>query len=675
MKTLSRALLVAALSGASAFGQSPEQSDAANVEELDAFVVSERFLFSDQVNALKSPTPIIDVPQSLSITGSDQIEERGFDSIGDIVDYTPGVNNTQGEAHRDAVVFRGSRSTGSFFVDGVRDDVQYYRPLYNVEQLEVLRGPNALLFGRGGTGGIINRVTKKGIIGNQFTEYQLSVDSFGAYGVQIDSNIILSEQSALRFNTYYDDLENHRDHYDGQRLGVNPTIHFEINDRTTVDISYEYSDNERFIDRGIPTGTDGEPIEAFEDQFFGDKDINEATFEAHVLRAALQHQFSEDLKGRIDLAYGDYDKYYANFYASDYDQAGAPDTVTLSGYVDTTQRKTLTLSSGLIGEFETGDIKHTIVSGLEFMHSDNKNDRFGVPSQAFTISTYNDRTGLGFPNPVDDTNADLNVFSAYIQNELALSEQFDLVLGGRYDRFDLDVTGSSNGSQVDEAFTPRLGVVFKPEEFVSLYASYSKTFLPQSGEQFASLGDAGLDPDEFINYEIGLKWDLTKAVSFTSAAFIVEQDTIDDVGGVPTRYESEISGFEAQLQGRLTDKWTMNAGYSYLDGEDDKSGNRPRELPENMLSIWNKYQLTEKFALGLGGIYQDDSFITTANDTTLPSYFRIDAAAYYDLSENFRIQLNVENLTDELYFPNSHGDHQVTVGAPINATVSIIGRF
>ena len=140
----------------------PDEDDALVQGEI---VVVGQYLYTDQVNALKSPTPIIDVPQSLSIITADQILQQGFDSISDIIAYTPGVNASQGEGHRDAVVFRGVRSTADFFIDGVRDDVQYYRPLYNLEQVEVLRGANALLFGRGGTGGLINRVTKKADLG------------------------------------------------------------------------------------------------------------------------------------------------------------------------------------------------------------------------------------------------------------------------------------------------------------------------------------------------------------------------------------------------------------------------------------------------------------------------------------------------------------------------------
>ena len=172
--------------------------------DIEETVFTGEALYTNQVNALRTPTPIIDVPQSLSLTSAEEILLRDFDSIGDIVAYTPGVNMSQGEGHRDAVVFRGVRSTADFFVDGVRDDVQYYRPLYNVEQVEILRGPNALLFGRGGTGGLLNRVSKKAQFDDDFTGFVLSVDTFGGTDVQLDTNIAINESAAFRFNAFYE---------------------------------------------------------------------------------------------------------------------------------------------------------------------------------------------------------------------------------------------------------------------------------------------------------------------------------------------------------------------------------------------------------------------------------------------------------------------------------------
>ena len=276
----------------------------------------------------------------------------------------------------------------------------------------------------------------------------------------------------------------------------------------------------------------------------------------------------------------------------------------------------------------------------------------------------------------DDTRVGINVFSAYIQDEIELNHQWDAVIGARFDSFDIDVfnvPANENRSRADDEISPRLGLVFKPQEYVSLYGSYSESFLPRSGEQFANINGSNsqLDPNTFSNLEAGVKWDINQTVNLTFSLFEVEQSSPQVADSDPSTLDvidSEITGYELQLQGRVTDNWYVSAGYSNLDGEQvsrsGPTGLRPRELPENMFSLWNNLQVTDEFALGLGLTHQDSSYINNSNSAMLPSYTRVDAAAYYDISDDFRVQINVENLTDELYFPNSHSTHQASVGHP-----------
>ncbi len=669
----------------------------------DEIIVTGQFLYADQVNALKSPTPIIDVPQSLSIVTADEIIQRGFTSVGQIIDYTPGVNSSQGEGHRDSVVFRGVRSTADFFIDGVRDDVQYYRPLYNLAQVEILRGPNALLFGRGGTGGILNRVTKKAVVGEGFGGFVAGVDTFGEFGLQVDSNFAASDSVALRINGMYESLNNHRDFYDGERIGINPTARFEVTPSTTVDLSYEYVEHERFVDRGIPTGADGRPVEDYQDIVFADPEQNLTTLKANLFWASVQHAFSDELKANVSAFYGDYDKFYGNLYASGYDAVNSPDEVTLDGYEDVTERQNLILSGNLIGEFNTGSFHHTLITGAEYISTSSDQFRFNT----FWNTTLDDNETFSIQRPLnirnnvgvnalgvattndysvdlnDDTRVNIDVFSAYIQDEIAISDMFDIILGARFDSFDIDVLNvpaAETRTRKDEEISPRLGLVFKPKENISLYGSYSESFLPRSGEQFANInGDNNqLDPNTFSNIEAGLKWDFARGLSLTAALFEIEQESPVVSDGDASQFdviETTVNGFEFQLQGQLTDDWFVSAGYSYLDGEQADADLRPRELPENTFSLWNNYQVTEAFGLGLGVTYQDESFINNSNSAVLPSYTRFDAAAYYDVSESLRLQVNVENLTDTLYFPNAHSTHQATVGKPLNARFTVSGQF
>ena len=689
------------------FAGAPLRAETTDQPTLEETLVRGSYLQSNEANALKTPTPILDVPQSLSIVTSEQILRRGFTSVSDIIEYLPGVSMSQGEGHRDAVVFRGVRSTADFFIDGVRDDVQYYRPLYNLEQLEVLRGPNALLFGRGGTGGILNRVTKKAELGSNFSQITGYADSFGAGGLQGDVNVGLTDSVAFRLNAMAEGLDNHRDHFDGERIGVNPTARVSFNESTRLDLSYEYVDHERFIDRGIPTGSNGDPVERFDRVVFGDPDVYVYSLKAHIFMANLEHRFSDSMKGKVTALYGDYDKLYQNFYAASYSEANSPGVVTLDGYVDTTQRENLILSGNLIKEVSFANMSHRFLLGAEFVDTSSDQDRWntywsetaddketfsvarpmgiigGVGTNALGGRTVNDFT----VDQNDDTRVGVEVASFYLQDEMAVTNYLDIVLGARFDQFEIDVfnvPADDSRSKQDEEVSPRLGLVLKPMENMSLYASYSESFLPRSGEQFANInGSKGqLDADTFANTELGFKWDISPALSFTAAVFEIEQESPQVADNDPETLDvikSETDGFELQLEGQLTEAWYISAAYSYLDGEQmgrtGSKGLRPRELPENMFSVWNFVQFTPKLGAGLGLTYQDESFINNSNTARLPSYTRVDAALYYEWSDDLRVQLNFENLGDTVYFPSSHSTHQASVGAPFNARLAVTMDF
>ena len=685
-------LVIAIIFNLSMVGNVFAQSNSADPEEI---IVKGKVLYSDQVTALKTPVPIIDVPQTLSIVTDEEIRKQGFRDLGDIVRYTPGVNTSQGEGHRDSVVFRGVRSTADFYLDGVRDDVQYYRSLYNLEQVEILRGPNALLFGRGGTGGIINRVTKKAVLDDAFGSFDMGADTFGAFDFAVDYNVQTGENSALRINFHSDTLENHRDYYDGDRYGFNPTLRVQLSPQTTLDLSYEHADHERFIDRGVPT-LNGEPVEAFEEIVFGDTDTNLTTLRADIYRANVSHEFSDTQKGNFVVQYSDFAKMYKNYYASGY---SGGNTFTADGYKDPTERTNLIVSGNIVNEFQTGSAKHTLLVGAELIDTENENFRYNT----FFITTEDDNEVFNITRPINfgvnaagvrtyndftadlksKTESDIEVSSFYIQDQIDVSDSFKIMIGGRFDSFDITVKDIKNGtaeSRSDEEVSPRAGLIFKPQENISLYVSYSESFLPRSGEQFKSLSSssARLDPDVFESTEVGVKWDIRDNLSFTISYFDSEQTQAvrdSDTGENSEIVGLQVDGIELELKGQVSDKLYLALGYSDLDGETGKGG-EPREIPEQTASLWATYEVNEQFGLGLGITHQGESNIK--NDKPgliLPDYTRVDFAAYYDLADDLSIQLNVENLTDELYFPHSHSTHQASVGEPLNARVSLRKRF
>ncbi len=685
------------------------QADDQAIEE--EIVVTGKYLSIDKINSVKTPTPILDVPQSLSILTAAQIEEQAFRNFGDVLRYTPGLSISQGEGHRDAIIIRGIQTTADFFIDGIRDDVQYYRPLYNVEQIEILRGSNALLFGRGGGGGVINRVQKKAVVGEQFTSFNAGYSTLDAHSFGVDTNFGNGDRGAFRLNAYYQGHDNHRDFYDGESFAINPTATLLLSDATSLDLSYEYVDDDRVVDRGVPSvnraNGPAEPLEDFEDTFFGSRNANDTTLEAHIVRARLDHEFSDRLRGNVTAHYADYDKLYRNLYASDavVVSNGTVPEVELDGYLDATERENFIFQANLIGEFQTGSFKHTLLFGIEAgnqktanARSDNVFDANGDDQLVIPFTDPLQIPAFGYTNPVRDRESELDFTSVYLQDQVDVTEQLKLLVGLRYDSFDIDVFDTieqNDGDAVDGNFnrkdtevTPRYGIIWKPAENISAYASYSETFLPRSGDQFLTLNldSESTRPQFFENREIGFKWDIRPDLSFTAAVFELERESYtsvdpDDPGQVIIIEGSETTGFELQLAGNLTEYWAITANYASLDGEVQRAdgsgndGNDTRQTPDSMFSLWNNFRINDKLSFGIGATYQDSFFVREDNAVEVPDYTRIDAALFYDVSEALRVQLNIENLLDEAYFPDAHSNNNISTGKPLNARVSATYRF
>ena len=689
-------------------------------EEL---VVKGNVLYSDRVNALKTPVPVINVPVSVSIITDDEIARRGFTELGDLVRYTPGVNTSQGEGHRDAIVFRGNRSTADFFQDGVRDDVQYYRSLYNVEQVEILRGPNALLFGRGGTGGVVNRVSKKGVLGETFGSFAIGSDTFGAYDFTADYNILINENRSLRIMMHRDYLDNHRNYYDGDRAGFNPTLKVRLDDSTVLDVSYEYADHERFIDRGIPTGANGEPVETLADVVFGDPELNSTTLTADILRASLTRDFSDTSKLIFTATISEFEKMYQNLYAAGYDATA--EEVALDGYRDPTSRNNLIFSLNFVNEFKTRSATHTLLVGAEIVDTDNANLRFnsyftnagaaplandtsGIYSGMSQLTKYDRETflisdiragvfnkdeagaavALDFTSSLSSKTAtEYEVTSIFIQDQINFSDSLKLLIGGRYDDYeisvnDLKASGTPVYNKTEDLFSPRAGLIFKPQENMSVYLSYSDTFSPKAGEQYkkmtndSTLGSV-LDADEVENMEIGIKVALLDDLFITAAYFHAESTQMKSrtVNSVDEQYgmvNKEVDGYEIELSGRISDQLDLSMSYADFEGANVAQS---REIPDYTFTAFASYQVSDDFGIGFGVTSQGDSQIGTSATLYLPSYTRVDLAAYYNLADDLTIQANLENLTDETYFPHSHSTHQASVGEEMNTRVSIRRTF
>jgi catecholate siderophore receptor len=674
-----------------------QQGDAA-AEDGTIVVLAPEYAEGRITSATKIETPLVDVPQAVTVVTRDLIDDLNIRSMTDLVRFTPGVSSGQGEGHRDQITIRGQNTTADFFVDGVRDDVQYFRSFYNVDRVEVLKGPNAMIFGRGGGGGVINRVTKAPNADLAFNAFAGSVDTFGSAFIEGDVNAPLGDALALRLNAFYERLDNHRDAFDGDRFGLNPTALVTLGEATSILFSYEYVDDNRVVDRGVPAARVGtiadpaRPVRGFRDAFFGIRGLNETDFNAHVVKLTTTHRFSDAVSLSNKLSYGDYDKVYSNVFPATPVQTNG--TLGIEAYIDPTNRSNLFSQTDLVVTAATGGIEHTILVGNEIGFQDTTNARlngfFGTATRVFVPFT----DPIAIPTPTFRTiravDSDADVLAFYLQDQVALGAHFEIVAGIRFDSFDVKVTNLLSGQSFDrrdELWSPRLGLVWKPAEAMSAYASYSRSYLPQSGDQFLSLDltAAALKPEKFENYELGFKWDVREDLSFTAAVYQLDRSNTRAPGATPGTVvltgEQRSKGLELGLNGRLTPAWRVSAGYALQESEIRRTtaaapaGRDVAQVPKHQLSLWNHYDFDDRIGVGIGLYHQAKSFASISNAVVLPSYTRVDAAAFFKISDNLEAQLNVENLLGETYFPTAHNDSNISTGAPRSARLTLRTRF
>ena len=636
--------------------------------------------------ATKTDTPLRNVPQSVSVVTRDVIDDLDMQNMTDVVRYVPGVSMGLGEGHRDAPTLRGNSTTADFFVDGVRDDVQYYRDLYNVERVEVLKGPNAMIFGRGGGGGVINRVMKRAD-GMTRGEIGLEAGSFDHYRIEGDAGTSISDNFAVRLNAMYENSDSYRRFFNVERYGINPTAAFTLGSATTIDLSYEYYDDYRTVDRGIPS-QNGRPYVTGRSTFFGDPDLSYATTAVHLVSGTIEHVFTPAITLRNHTLFGAYDKFYQNVFARNAVTVGG--TLNLEAYHSGTDRENVFNQTDLTWDFATGSVGHTVLAGLEFGRQWTDNIRNNSTFNP-VVSALNPLSSapVAFNVPNQNNHADVSVAAVYLQDQIAILPEVDLILGLRYDRFDVDFENDLTGldfSRADDLVSPRAGLVYKPTDQLSLYGSYSVSFLPSSGDQFSSLDatSSAFKPEKFENFEIGAKFDISSSLAATLALYQLERDNTrapGPAGTVVLTGSQRSKGVELGLNGQLTEQWQVLAGYAYQEAEITSTtsaapaGRVVPLVPHHSFSLWNKYQFTPMWGAGVGVIHQSDVYASISNAVTLPSFTRVDLGVFVMLTENIEAQLNVENVFDEEYFASAHNDNNIMPGAPTLFRIGLKARL
>ena len=651
-----------------------------------------------QVEAITSGTrtltPLRDVPQSVTVTSKEVIRDQLMLSLGDVLRYTPGISVHQGENNRDQMIIRGNSSSADFFLNGVRDDVQYYRDLYNLERVEALKGPNATMFGRGGGGGVVNRVTKEAIF-SPVREATLQAGGYGHRRAAADLDQPLNASVAFRINSMYERSDSFRDSVDLERYALNPTLTVAAGPSTRITLGYEHLHDARVADRGI-TSFQGRPADVDVSTFYGNPadsrvragvDIGSATIEQRAGRVTVRNRTLR----------GSYDRFYQNYVPGAV--AADKSTVALSAYNNDTRRENVFNQTDVIVPVATGRVKHTLLAGVElgrqgtdnFRNTGYFNDATTQVQAPFADPTIS--TPVTFRQSATDADNHLktSVAAAYVQDQLELSPRVQVVGGIRFDRFDLTYHNNRSGDtlgRVDDLVSPRAALVYKPVPVVSIYGSYTVSHLPSSGDQFSSLTTVTeqVKPEMFGSYEVGAKWEPRPGLAVTTAAYRLDRtNTRATDPNDPTRIvqtgSQRTNGFEVGLTGRLTSAWLVAGGYARQDAfvtsatTAARAGARVAQVPRHTLSLWNNYQFLPRLGAAVGVLYRSAMFATIDNTVVVPGYTRVDLAAFYTLSKDLRIQANLENALDRKYWINADSNTNISPGFRRTLRVALTAAF
>ena len=448
--------------------------------------------------------------------------------------------------------------------------------------------------------------------------------------------------------------------------------------------SYEHFHDRRTADRGVPA--DGnEPIRGFARTFFGDPGISYAKADVDLGTLAIEHDFGGGLKLRNHTLLGDYRKFYQNVYGSGFNAATG--LVTLSGYNNRNDRTNLFSQTDLVWDNRLAGVNQTVLLGFEIGRENSRNKRNTAQLLDGNTTPITDPTidvdVLFAPAPSDaDNRVKASVAAAYLQDQIRISPAFEIVAGLRFDSLQIDVddfrlVGGGEFERRDSLWSPRIGAIAKPATNLSFYASYSRSYLPQSGDQFSSLTDVtdGLKPERFDNYEVGAKWDILDRLLATAAVYQLDlsntraSDPLDPTRTILTGKQRS-RGIEIGLERSITSRWMIAGGYSLQNAEITSTtsaapeGRKVPLVPRRGFSLWNRYDFTKQLGAGLGVIARSKSYASISNVVKLPGYARVDAAFFARLAHGLDAQVNIENVLGAHYFPTASNDNNIAPGAP-----------
>lgn len=646
-------------------------------------------------SATKIEAPLRDIPQTVNVVPNQLLRDQNVTSMERALKFVPGIGLSHGDGQRDQVTIRGFTAIADQFIDGLRDDALYFRDLSNIEQVEVLKGPASVLYGRGSSGGLINRITKKPGIDKSEVTAQFGSDSQRRGEFDLARNFKESG-IAFRVTGAVERADSYRDKQFLNREAFAPSLAFKLGANTDLLLQAEYLSDRRITDFGVPAYR-GRPVDVPASTYYGARnarDVDTSQSDVTALGFTLSHRFSDTLSIRNAFRHYDYKLNRNNTLVGSVNEAALSASLNRSnvrreedGYFNQTE---LTQKATLAG------MAHQILYGVEIGKQD-KDQLFRTQNNIATVALFNPVLPI-LPltvtaAPATDNLGILTTSSAYVQDLVTLSQEWKALAGIRYDRFEQETrerrAGQSNLARTDTAWSPRVGLVYQPNTSQSYYTSFSKSFQP-SGESFPlAANNAQIEPEETTNKEVGAKFDfLNGMASATASLFRLERTNIKATDPTTNRLipigVQRTDGLELTFTGDLSRGWQVYSGYAYLDSKVTSSiardsgqpvqGKRPTLTPRHSANLWVTKAIEGGYRAGAGISHVADRFANPGNTVTLPGYTTVDAMVGYRLAK-LDLQLNINNLFDRKYIVSGHGTSPLLnlPGAP--RSVQVTARY
>ena len=631
------------------------------------------------------PVPLQDVPQSITVVPQRLMQERAASSFQDALRSVPGISFQAGEGgvQGNNLTLRGYNARNDLFLDGVRDQGSYFRDIFNIESIEVLKGPSSQYFGRGSTGGAINQVSKVPHLTPSYGGTFSPGNGIYIRGTA-DINQPITPTIALRLNAmvHKDDIVG-RDVAEQKRLGFAPSITFGLGTPTQLNLSYLIQGEDNIPDYGIPY-VNGRPARVERDNFYGfaDKDYEKTLL--NVGTARFDHRFNDTFSLRNTLRFSHNDRehettaprFNAMFYPSEFVRNRPARDITES---------ILSNQTDLTAKFDTFGFGHTLVTGVEFSREslDRTNYAFADVPRASVQNPNPDQSTAGMTKRVSArSDGSAFGFGIFAADQIRLNEYFDLVGGVRWDYFDADfdntaideanVKTRTDLSRIDKMWSYRGGLIFHPTPSQSYYFSYATAFNPSAEAIQLAANNAQTAPEKNETFEIGTKVQFFNgALSLQGAIFRINKtDARVEDPDSPTEQlvlegKQRVQGFEIGVAGRVLPNLNVFGGYTYLDSkfvdspDPEVEGNELLNVPRHSATLWTTYDFLEKWQVGGGPTYVSSRYNNAANASRIPGHVLWDATVAYQLSENVQLRLNAINLTNQLYYSNISGGHVV----------------